>query len=88
MREERVGAFLCRAEGGLGLAPQVCDAAGAHRETNKSRGRLEPERAEFCYISRIRCNMTNTIDFPRCAYAFRNSLIAEICGATVSLPMS
>lgn len=47
MRAKRVGAFLCRAVGGLGLAPQVCDAAGAHRETNKSRGRLEPERAEI-----------------------------------------
>ena len=43
MREERVGAFLCKTKGGLGFAPQVCDAAGAHRETNKSRGRLEPE---------------------------------------------
>ena len=39
--------FLCKTEGGLGLAPQVCGAAGAHRETNKSRGRLEPERAEI-----------------------------------------
>ena len=47
MRAKRVGAFLCKTEGGLGLAPQVCDSAGTHRETNKSRGRLEPEMTEI-----------------------------------------